>query len=573
MRTGPNAAVPAWCSAILSASLVAPPAGLAQTPLGTAITYQGHLRDNGTPFDGSADLVFRLYDAPSGGTLLGSQALNATPVVNGLFTVQLNAAGQFGPDAFDGNERWLEVQVNGTPLAPRQPLTAAPYALYALDSPGAGLWVASGNDMHNANSGNVGIGTSSPQHRLHVAGDLRAEARIALGNDAWFGLGGGAYPEFDRVHDLSHVITDFSTSPYWSPLLSVVTLDPTADLTNGEQIYGNSFETHVAGPSTRGFDFVIGLYGAAVHKGSGQGGNLLGGLVFSGPQGPGNLLRNYGLAVDAGGSWGSTATITENIGLSIVTGHWGDAGSVQRDTGLLVQTPQAFHPIDAHYGIYLEDQNVAQTTNYAIYAAGGDMYLNGDLEVTGTLSKGGGSFRIDHPLDPQNKYLLHSFVESPDMMNIYNGIAVTGDDGLATIELPAWFQALNRDFRYQLTVIDSADAHDFPLVKVVREILDNRFTIRSSTPGVRVSWQVTGIRQDKWAQANRIPVELDKPADRRGTYLHPQAYGRPLSSGMSSPSREPFARGSAAGSANAASAVGGAAPIEHRTDPPRGRQP
>src|SRR5262249_38140051 len=79
--------------------------------------------------------------------------------------------------------------------------------------------------------------------------------------------------------------------------------------------------------------------------------------------------------------------------------------------------------------------------------------FNGRVQVTGTLTKGGGSFKIDHPLDPANKYLYHSFVESPDMMNVYNGNILLDANGEAWVELPEWFEALNRDFRYQLTSI------------------------------------------------------------------------------------------------------------------------
>ena len=151
----------------------------------------------------------------------------------------------------------------------------------------------------------------------------------------------------------------------------------------------------------------------------------------------------------------------------------------------------------------------------------------GNVHVTGTLSKGGGSFKIDHPLDPEHKYLYHSFVESPDMKNIYDGIAVTGDDGYATVTLPNWFQALNRDFRYQLTVIDEQSGDDFVLAKVTRKIEHNQFVIRTSAPNIEVSWQITGIRQDRFAEANRITVETDKPTDELGTYLHPEAWGKP----------------------------------------------
>jgi hypothetical protein len=146
----------------------------------------------------------------------------------------------------------------------------------------------------------------------------------------------------------------------------------------------------------------------------------------------------------------------------------------------------------------------------------------GNVDVSGTLSKGGGSFKIDHPLDPANQFLLHSFVESPDMMNVYNGNIVTDARGYATIDLPEWFEALNRDFRYQLTVIGS-----FARAMVAEEVHGNRFAIRTETPNTKVSWQVTGIRKDRWAEKHRIPVEVQKAPAERGKYLHPELYGAP----------------------------------------------
>ncbi|MBS0196219.1 MAG: hypothetical protein JSR77_05620 [Planctomycetes bacterium] len=158
---------------------------------------------------------------------------------------------------------------------------------------------------------------------------------------------------------------------------------------------------------------------------------------------------------------------------------------------------------------------------------------NGSVSVIGSLSKGGGSFKIDHPLDPENKYLYHSFVESPDMMNIYNGNVTTDADGYATITMPDYFEALNRDFRYQLTVIDESDEMEvFLWAKVVREVKDNQFTLRSSRGNLKVSWQVTGIRKDAWAEKNRIPNSVDKVGPEKGKYLHPEAFGKPASRGM-----------------------------------------
>ena len=145
---------------------------------------------------------------------------------------------------------------------------------------------------------------------------------------------------------------------------------------------------------------------------------------------------------------------------------------------------------------------------------------HGNVDILGNLSKGSGSFKIDHPLDPANKYLYHSFVESPDMMNVYNGNIVTNKRGIATVVLPDYFEALNREFRYQLTPIGQ-----FAQAVVAKEISRNRFTIKTSKPGVKVSWQVTGVRHDAYADANRIQVEVEKPLQEQGHYLHPELFG------------------------------------------------
>jgi hypothetical protein len=148
--------------------------------------------------------------------------------------------------------------------------------------------------------------------------------------------------------------------------------------------------------------------------------------------------------------------------------------------------------------------------------------FTGNVNVSGNLSKGGGAFKIDHPLDPANKYLYHSFVESPDMMNVYNGNITTDANGEATVTLPDYFEALNRDFRYQLTVIGQ-----FAQAIIARKISGNSFTIKTDRPGVEVSWQVTGIRRDAYANKHRIPVEEMKPERERGYYLHPQVFDQP----------------------------------------------
>ncbi|MFH1107916.1 MAG: hypothetical protein V1790_01775 [Planctomycetota bacterium] len=154
-------------------ALVAVAPSLGETPLTTAFTYQGQLKQGGVPLNGTADFQFSLWDAASGGAQIGATLpMNAVLIANGLFSVDLD----FGAAAFGGNARWLQLAVRFPagggafiPLSPRQPLTAAPYALYALDSPGGtGYWAATGADIHNTNSGKVGIGTDTPIGLLGV---------------------------------------------------------------------------------------------------------------------------------------------------------------------------------------------------------------------------------------------------------------------------------------------------------------------------------------------------------------------------------------------------------------------
>jgi hypothetical protein len=162
----------------------------------------------------------------------------------------------------------------------------------------------------------------------------------------------------------------------------------------------------------------------------------------------------------------------------------------------------------------------ASTTGYAGYFAG-NVRTVGTLTVTGNIYGAAKYFLIDHPLDPANKYLVHTSVESPDMKNVYDGVAVLDKNGEALVTLPDWFEALNRDFRYQLTCIGG-----YAPVYIAEEVHHNTFKIAGGKPGLKVSWQITGIRQDPWANDNRVPVESDKPASERGTYLYPEGYGQ-----------------------------------------------
>lgn len=155
-------------------------------------------------------------------------------------------------------------------------------------------------------------------------------------------------------------------------------------------------------------------------------------------------------------------------------------------------------------------------------------YFQGKVSITGSISKGSGTFKIDHPLDPENKYLYHSFVESPDMMNIYNGNITTDASGFATVTMPNYFDALNKDFRYQLTVIGT-----FAQAIVKEKMSGNKFVIQTNQPNIEVSWMVTGVRKDKFAEANRVVAEVEKEPQFKGLYLHPKEWNQPESKGIS----------------------------------------
>lgn len=177
-------------------------------------------------------------------------------------------------------------------------------------------------------------------------------------------------------------------------------------------------------------------------------------------------------------------------------------------------------------------QSPANGERYVWYASGGKALLwsndvlmsvdnAGNLWIKGKLSKSLTQFKIDHPLDPENKYLVHSGIESDRMRNLYDGRIQLDDDGVGVIDLPDWFDALNTDLCYQLTSVGvpAPDLH------VAQELADNSFRIAGGPPGATVCWQVTGVRHDAYAVAEPMVVEEDKPDEEKGTLIHPEAHG------------------------------------------------
>jgi hypothetical protein len=273
---------------------------------------------------------------------------------------------------------------------------------------------------------------------------------------------------------------------------------------SGDGVKGTSIGggNGVAGESPNGYG-VLG-HGLNGVYGEGQYNGLIGIARLASSTGvyaQGGTGSSGSFGVDARAGYRGVTSTGGNAGVfgsSGYVGVWGTSSGTDGGWGLF---GDATGTTGVNYGVY------GRTYSPSGYAG----YFQGRTHVSGTLTKSAGSFRIDHPLDPENKYLSHSFVESPDMMNVYNGNVVLGAGGTAVVELPAWFEALNHEFRYQLTPI-GAPAQLY----VKREIAGNRFEIAGGRAGLKVSWQVTGIRQDDYAKAHPIVVEERKPAAERG---------------------------------------------------------
>jgi hypothetical protein len=243
-------------------------------------------------------------------------------------------------------------------------------------------------------------------------------------------------------------------------------------------------------------------------------------------------------ALGIGPIMGGDFSIDNNVGYAVrgrATWFSGNtAGVLGENSSSTGNGVQAISSGSNGTGLYAEATALGATGNrFAVYAAANTVanswagYFSGNVNVTGSLAKGSGTFKIDHPLDPENKFLYHSFVESPDMMNVYNGVVTLDGAGRATVELPAYFEALNKDFRYQLTCIGG-----FAPVYIASKVSNNSFAIAGGVAGLEVSWQVTGIRKDAFANANRVIPEVDKTETQKGKFLHPEAHGKPIELGI-----------------------------------------
>jgi hypothetical protein len=330
---------------------------------------------------------------------------------------------------------------------------------------------------------------------------------------------------------------------------AVVGYNTSTSGSGGAGVYGNSSNSAVAGVygynsggsgvqgnTSTGY----GVYGQSSSNGQGghftNSGNGIGAYGYAATTGVGLEGQNDGTGYGVRGSHNATSgTGYGTYGESSSNSGYGLYGVNFANGGIAVYATVG----TGGYGVYATATSgigvyatSASSTNQALYATnsggGPAAYFGGSVQVTGALSKGSGTFLIDHPLDPTNKDLLHSFVESPEMKNIYDGRGVADGQGEMIVEMPEYFDALNSDFRYQLTALGGPA----PELHVKTELTERRFVIAGAKPGQKICWQVTGVRKDAFALAHPVEVEREKKPSEKGKYRYPVEHGQPMSMGI-----------------------------------------
>jgi hypothetical protein len=461
------------------------------------VWFQGFLADQATgdPINASYNIVARIYSAAGGGVLLwGPETHNAVAITEGWFNIELGSVVSPLP-TFASPPYYLSLQVNGEYLTPRLKLASVPSALQSATS-----------DLVPFTATYAG---TSDAISLDVTG---ANAADAIKVERTGGTS-GAYAIYASNSSPMTVFRGYQSTTTLTNVAPVLDLD----ISNGNND-SNVVDASTTGAGSSYYGTTDGLYAVEVYGDASDAADASDAhvvhAVYNGAPRSGDNVAVYGEALDD--AWGIGGEFRgEQYGvLGVGVAPAGGALISMGVSGISVTTQ-----VGQNVGVY--GQASGGSSDYA-------GLFSGSVDVSGTLSKGAGSFKIDHPLDPAHKYLYHSFVESPDMKNVYDGVAVLDGSGEAWVALPDWFEALNRDFRYQLTALDAPG----PNLYVADRISGNRFRIAGGEPGASVSWQVTGIRHDPYAEAHRIPVEEAKTGRERGRYRHPEVYGAPASAGV-----------------------------------------
>lgn len=545
----------------------------AQTPLGTAFTYQGRLKQSGGASDGPHDFRFRLWTAAVGGAPVEpAVCVNDVPVAVGLFTVTLDFGAQFS-----GDERYMEIEVRPdqgggcadgsgfTTLEPRQPLGAAPYASFALDA-GAlrGRPVSAAAPTANQAlkwNGSAWAPAADAGLTLPFAGTVNAASALQINNTSTAanaialhglissasagspsagvhgqhnGAGGGGYGVWG-----SHAgsgIGVFATTVGGTAVYGAANGVGGANFGGwfeswgnfGRGVYGQAYgET---GTNFGGYFFALGNTGRGVYGGADNATGINYGVWGQSASTSGRAVFGQ-VGATTGGTFGGRFETLSSSGrgvLGLAVAPTGDAvgifGQSNSATGRAV-VGWAIHATGANVGVYGRSDS----------AAGFGVWAEGNLGASGAKV-----FCIDHPDDPENRYLLHYSTESPEVINFYSGNATLDPNGETRIELPSYFARINRDPRYTLTPLGAA----MPALHVKEEIDPAAllaaaplsagepapvcsFVISGGAPGGRVSWRVEALRHDAWVRRNDAPPEREKSPAERGRIQPGIANGLP----------------------------------------------
>lgn len=526
------------------------------------IRFGGVARDlDGKPLTGVVGITFSLYSEQTGGAPLWMETQNVQADANGHYSVLLGGTMADGlPAEIFASEqaRWIGVQVEQQSEQPRVLLVSAPYALKAGDAETLGGLPPSAF----ARSASQSAGDATPAIGKAPTPSQTARTSALASSDVT--TTGGTAKTIPLFTSATNIQNSIVTQTGTTAVTVSGKLSATGNLTSTALVSGGTI-------SSGGAVNVAGDVREDINgKNKGGSAGYTPGIRF----GSGNT--GEAIASDRAG------TVNKN-GLDFYTAYTSRISITNSGpVGVGTQTPQAWFEVDAHAfedAAHIDGWNAPSGSNtsggFGLIATGGNSDPIGDSGTGGTaiIGTGGGgvgvpsfdgaggvftggnlsfngdgvdgnagsgyagnftgdvvatgSFmggqivtRIDDPLDPANKFLVHSSLESSEMKNFYDGMVITDEQGEATVELPKWFETLNTDFRYQLTVIGQ-----FAQAVVEREIQNHAFAIRTSLPNVKVSWQVTGVRQDAYAKTHPIVVEQEKDARLRGFYIHPELHG------------------------------------------------
>ena len=388
------------------------------------------------------------------------------PVQNGLFTVELD----FGA-VWDGSDRFLQIAVRPTPASGDPPYT-----------------------------------TLLPRVKINPTPYAIRAGSLTLPFSGSAAVPGGTV----------FFVTNTATS--LDPFVRSIALYGAATATSGATtgVVGRSDSvsgTGVEGVATATTGTTYGVFGAS-YSTHGRG---VFGIAYadSGPTYGGYFLSDSTSGIGVSG-W-ATATSGTNYGgwfrsaSTLGTGVYGFATATSGAAwGVWGRTSST---TSTAYGVFCEEP------------AGGAGHA---LHASGSVSAAIKAFQIDHPLSHETHYLNHFCTEGPEPYNIYRGTVVLDAKGEAWVQLPDYFEAINRDPSYHLTAVGAP----MPNLHVAVEIQGNRFKIAGGVPGKKVSWEVKAIRNDRYVQQYGYQTEQEKEDEIKGKYLHPELYGQPKERGI-----------------------------------------